>query len=82
MDIYLNGSDTPAFSGVVTPGDGSDGNMENYIAIGLGSTGRDGAMQIDYIRGKLGVYAPQVAAPTAVEATGKLTTTWGTLKSQ
>ncbi len=80
VDIYLNGSDSAAFSGVVTPGDGSDGSLENYLAVGLGSTGRDGAIQIDSISYRNGVFAPAVG--TAVEPVGKLATQWGALKSQ
>jgi hypothetical protein len=78
VNIYLNGSTDPAFSGVMTLGGGNDSIFANYLAIGMGSTGRDGAVQIDYIGCKAGVFPPELGA--AVNPAGKLSTTWGELK--
>lgn len=78
VNIYINGSTDPAFSDVMTLGDGDDSIFANYLAIGAGSTGRDGAVQIDYIGYKAGVFQPELG--TAVNPAGKLSTTWGELK--
>lgn len=79
VDVYLNGSTDSAFSGVVTPGDGSDVAADSYVAVGMGSTGRDGAVQIDYVAVKFAPAAPQ--PPAAVDPAGKATTTWGALRA-
>jgi hypothetical protein len=79
VDVYLNGSTSAAFSGVVTPGDGSDFADDNYVAVGMGSTGRDGAVQVDYVVVKFAAMAPGVA--TAVDPAGKAATTWGAIRA-
>lgn len=80
VNVYVDGDLTPAFSGDIALGDGSDGEFPNYIAVGMGSTGQDGAMQVDYIGYKLGVYVPASAA--AVNPSDKMPSLWGKLKSE
>ena len=80
LNVYLDGEMTPAFSGDVTLGDGNDDNFANYLAVGMGSTGQDGAMQVDYIGFKAGIYEPSLGA--AVSPTDKLPYIWGKLKSR
>jgi hypothetical protein len=81
VTIYLDGSDAPVFEGTIPLGDGieSSPNFANYITVGLGSTGRDGAIQVDYIGYKLGVYSP---TPAAVSPADKLPTSWGRIKAR
>lgn len=79
VDVYVDGDLNPAFSGDIALGDGSDGDVPNYIAVGLGSTGRDGAVQVDYVGYKAGVHVP--ASATAVNPSDKLPGLWGKLKS-
>ncbi|MBI2950109.1 MAG: hypothetical protein HYY23_20945 [Verrucomicrobia bacterium] len=57
VDIYLDGSSTPT-TYFVTAGDGSDFSGISYIAMGLGSTGQSGALDVDYFDYKLGTVAP------------------------
>ena len=78
VNIYLNGSTKATFSDKLLLGDGNDSNFSTYITIGLGSTGRDGAIQIDYVGYKVGVFEP---SPFAVEPRDKLSTTWATIKA-
>ena len=80
VNIYVDGDTDPAFSGDIALADGSDGNFANYVAVGMGSTGRDGAMQVDYVAYKLGIYEPSSAA--AVSPADKLPVMWGELKSK
>lgn len=80
INVYVDGDMNPAFSGDIALGDGSDGEFTNYIAVGMGSTGRDGAVQIDYVGYKAGIYVPTSA--TAVTPGGKLPSLWGELKSK
>jgi len=78
LNVYVDGGMTPAFSGDVTLGDGTDGNFANYVAVGMGSTGRDGAIQVDYIGFKSGIHEPAVGA--AVTPADKLPSMWGEMK--
>jgi len=80
VNVYVDGNLTTAFSGDVAFGDGSDGEFPDYIAVGMGSTGQDGAMQVDYVGYKAGIYEPLSA--TAVEPSDKLPGLWGKLKSR
>ncbi len=80
INVYLDGATDPAFSGDVTLGDGTDGNFANYLAVGMGSTGRDGAIQVDYIGFKSGIHEPAVGA--AVAPADKLPSMWGKMKSR
>jgi hypothetical protein len=81
VNVYVDGSAEPAFSGDIALGDGSDGDIyPNYVAMGTGSTGRDAAIQVDYIGYKAGVHVPALA--TAVSPTSKLPVMWGELKSK
>lgn len=77
VKIYMDGSLKTIFSGDMTLGDGSDASFGNYIAVGLGSTARDGAIQIDYVGYKTGVFTP---TPYSVEPFNKLPGIWGKLK--
>ncbi len=80
VEVYLDGSTDPAFSDEMTLGDGSDGDIyPNYVTVGMGSTGRDGAIQVDYIGYELGVHTP---VPFAVNPAGKLPHLWGRLKAR
>jgi len=45
---------------------------------GMGSTGRDGAIQVDYIGFKSGIHEP--AAGAAVAPADKLPSMWGEMK--
>jgi hypothetical protein len=78
INVYLDGATDPAFSGDVTLGDGTDGNFANYVAVGMGSTGRDGAIQVDFIGFKSGIYEPAVGA--AVTPADRLPSMWGEMK--
>ncbi len=78
INIYLNGDVKPIFSDSVVPlGNGDDSNFSNYLAIGMGSTGRDGAIQIDYIGYKVGIFEPEFYSVTPAD---KLSTAWGQIK--
>jgi len=80
VDVYLDGDVEPIFSDAITFGNQSDGDIyPNYVTVGLGSTGRDGAIQVDYIGYKIGLYEPE---PFAVNPAGKLPYLWGKLKCQ
>ena len=79
VDVYVNGSTDAAFSGVVTPGDGSDLAVDNYVAVGMGSTGRDGAIQIDYVAVEFTAVAPDKGS--TVDPAGKAATTWGAIRT-
>ena len=57
VDIYLDGSSTPK-TVMVTAGDGSDFAGISYIAMGQGSTGQSGALDVDYFDYKLGSVVP------------------------
>ena len=35
VNVYLNGSTDPAFSGTMTLGDGHDSSFANYLTVGL-----------------------------------------------
>jgi len=59
VSVYLDGSKTPSIFNV-TAGSGSDGPFANYLALGLGSTGQRGAVDIDFFG-----YTPGVIAPAA-----------------
>jgi hypothetical protein len=78
VNVYLNGSTDPVFSGPIALGDGSDSDFANYLAVGMGSTGRDGAVQIDYVGYKAGLFAP--GAATAIDPSAKLSTRWAEIK--
>jgi len=80
VNVYLDGDAGPAFSGDIPLGTGSDGEFPNYVAVGAGSTGRDGAIQVDYIGYKAGIHVPSLA--TAVRPAHKLPSLWGELKSK
>jgi hypothetical protein len=80
VNVYVDGDLAPAFSGDIALGDGSDGEYPNYVAVGMGSTGRDGAVQVDYVGHKLGIHVP--ASETAVNPRDKLPSLWGELKSR
>ncbi|MBI4658236.1 MAG: hypothetical protein HY735_05195 [Verrucomicrobia bacterium] len=81
VDIYLDGSTAPK-TFVVTAGDGSDFTDISYIAMGVGSTGQSGALDVDYFDYKVGALVPGGAGggrPTFAKPTlsGKaLTVTW------
>jgi hypothetical protein len=80
VEVYLDGDMTPIFSDEITFGDGSDGDIyPNYVTVGLGSTGRDGAIQVDYIGYKIGLFTPEAFS---VDPNGKLPGFWGELKSK
>jgi hypothetical protein len=78
LNVYVDGGVTPIFSGDIALDDGAEGNFANCVVVGMGSTGRDGAAQIDYVGYKLGVYEPTLAA--AVTPSDKLPSAWGKLK--
>jgi len=80
INVYVDGDLAPAFSGDVALGDGSDGEFPNYVAVGMGSTGRDGAVQIDYVGYKLGMHVP--GSEAAVNPNDKLPSFWGKLKAE
>jgi hypothetical protein len=78
VDVYMDGDVEPIFSDAITFGNGSDNDIyPNYVTVGLGSTGRDGAIQVDYIGYKIGLYEPK---PFAVNPAGKLPYLWSKLK--
>lgn len=80
VEVYLDGDTTPIFSDAITFGNGSDGDIyPNYVTVGLGSTGRDGAIQVDYIGYKIGLFAPEAFS---VDPGGKLPGIWGELKAE
>jgi hypothetical protein len=79
VDVYLDGDLEPVFSDAITFGDDSDGEYANYLTVGLGSTGGDGAIQVDYIGYKIGIYTPE---PLAVNPADKLPYLWGELRSE
>jgi len=77
--VYLDGELEPIFEDSITYGTGSDGDIyPNYVTVGLGSTGRDGAIQVDYIGYKIGIHTPE---PLAVNPADRLPSLWGKLKS-
>jgi len=80
LDVYVDGAMTPAFSDDVTLDDGEDDNFANYLTVGMGSTDQDGAMQVDYIGFKAGIFEPSLGA--AVSPADKLPSVWGKLKSR
>jgi hypothetical protein len=80
VNVYVDGDMIPAFSGDIALGDGSDGEFPNYVAVGAGSTGRDGAIQVDYIGYKAGIHVPGSAS--AVRPAHKLSSLWGEVKSK
>jgi len=80
VEVYLDGDSQPIFSDVITFGDGSDGDIyPNYVTVGLGATGQDGAIQVDYIGYKIGLFTPEVFS---VDPDDKLPGLWGKLKSK
>lgn len=80
FNLYVDGGMDPVVSADLALGTGSDGSFANYIAVGMGSTGSDGAMQVDYVGFKAGVHSPVLE--TAVSPAGKLPAVWGELKSK
>ena len=60
VNVYRDGSTTPT-AYHVTAGDGDDASG-NYLAIAQGSTGQSGAVDIDFVAVRPGVYAPGAAA--------------------
>jgi len=80
VEIYLDGETEAVFSDEIILGTGSDGDIySNYVTVGLGSTGRDGAIQVDYIGYEIGLHTPK---PFAMNPAGKLPHFWGKLKSR
>lgn len=81
VNVYLDGGATPN-SFFVTAGDGSDFTGISYIAMGAGSTGQGGALDVDYFDYKVGATAPagatggrpSIALPKLIGTT--LTLTW------
>jgi len=80
VNVYVDGDTDPIFSDDIPLGDQTGGESANRVAVGMGSTGGDGSIQVDYIGYKAGVNPPTLQA--AVSSAGKLSTVWGALKSK
>lgn len=87
VDIYLDGSEDPQ-TFIVTAGDGSDFSDISYLAIGTGSTGQSGGLDIRNLSFRPGVSAPGGVDPTVPELTiglnaqGEIQLEWtGTLQT-
>jgi len=88
VELYLNGSSTPAFAQDVQDppsGDEEGTTPDDYIAFGLPVTGSPGAMELDYIGYKAGFLRPgdKILPPQALSCSldrsvdpPQLTMTW------
>jgi hypothetical protein len=57
IEVYLDGSSVPTTFNV-TAGTGDDYGGLNYLAMGLGSTGQQGAVDVDFFAYKEGIHLP------------------------
>jgi len=57
VNIWRDGTLTPT-TFHVTAGTGTDGPFTNYLALGLGSTGQRGALDLDYLAYRAGLVEP------------------------
>ncbi len=83
VDVYINGSATPAFSEEVTTkkGDDEDSSIDDYVGFGLPLAGVSGAMELDYFGYKIGFVRPGEGAIPPLTLTcsgdnGTLDMTW------
>ena len=65
VKVYLDGSTAPAAVLDVTAGNGSEYDGVGYLALGAGSTGQSGALDVDFIRVAFGASAPADASYAA-----------------